>query len=48
MRSRGLSLDKAKKMLLNSFLNEMIQPINIISYTENIKNKINNWLENVN
>ena len=48
LRSRGINLKEAKKILLNGFLNEIITPIDIISYNNKINKKINNWLYNVN
>ena len=44
LRTRGLSLNKAKKMLLEGFLNEFIDSIGNNEATKNLKNKINDWL----
>jgi len=44
LRTRGLSLEEAKKMLLEGFLNEFIDSIGNNKVTKNLKNKINNWL----
>ena len=43
MRSRGLSLEAAKKMLLEGFLNEFIDSIKNKEFSVKLKNKINNW-----
>ena len=44
LRTRGLSLKKAKKILLEGFLNEFIDSIGSNKIISNLKNKINNWL----
>ena len=48
LRSRGIDLKEAKKILLMGFLNEIIKPLDIKSYNSSINKKINNWLYNVN
>ena len=48
LRSRGINLKEAKKILLSSFLNEIINPLDIIFYNNSINKKINKWLYNVN
>jgi len=44
LRTRGLNLKQAKKMLLEGFLNEFIDSIGNNQINENLKHKINNWL----
>ena len=48
LRSRGISLKNAEKILLNGFLNEVTTLISDLSYGEDINKKINEWLTNVN
>tara|TARA_Y100001960_G_scaffold304695_1_gene358134 strand:- start:164 stop:1348 length:1185 start_codon:yes stop_codon:yes gene_type:complete len=48
IRSRGISLKDAHKLLLNGFLNEFTSSISDSSFKENISKKINDWLSNVN
>ena len=48
LRSRGIKLEDAKKMLLNGFLNETIDSININFFKKNINKKFNRWLIDVN
>ena len=48
IRSRGISLKDAHKLLLNGFLNEFTSSILDSSFKENISKKINDWLSNVN
>ena len=48
LRSRGINLKDAKKILLNGFLNEALNPIENILYINTIKDNINKWLLNVN
>ena len=48
LRSRGISLKNAEKILLNGFLNEVTTLIRDLSYCHNITKKIDEWLVNVN
>ena len=48
IRSRGISLNNAHKILLNGFLNEVTSLMSDLSYGENITKKIDEWLANVN
>ena len=48
LRSRGISLKNAEKILLNGFLNEVTTLISNLSYCHNITKKIDEWLANVN
>ena len=45
LRSRGINLQNAQKMLLNAFLNENIDTINDIIVKEDIKIKVNSWIK---
>ena len=48
IRSRGISLKNAEKILLNGFLNEVTTLMSDLSYGQNITKKIDEWLANVN
>ena len=48
LRSRGISLQKAKKMLLHAFLNEILDTIGNESVKNNIQNEVYSWIKNVN
>jgi len=48
LRSRGISLKNAEKILLNGFLNEVTTLMSDLSYEQNITKKIDGWLANVN
>ena len=45
LRSRGINLKNAQKMLLNAFLNECIDTINNIIVKNDIKIKANSWIK---
>ena len=48
LRSRGISLKNAEKILLNGFLNEVTTLMSDLSYGKNITKKIDEWLTNAN
>ena len=48
LRSRGISLQKAKKILLHAFLNEILDTIGNESVKNNIQNEVYSWIKNVN
>ena len=48
LRSRGISLKNAEKILLNGFLNEIVILMSDLSYGKNITKKVDEWLSNVN
>ena len=44
LRSRGIHLDEAKKILLHAFLNDIIDSIANENISLNLKEKINSWV----
>ena len=48
MRSRGIELSECKKLMLYGFSNSIIDKIDSEPIKQEIKNKINTWLLNVN
>ena len=48
MQSRGIKLEQAKKMLLNSFLFNLINKIEDQKSLSLINNQIDLWINNVN
>ena len=46
LRSRGINLDNAKQILLNAFLNDIIDNIKSEEINLNIKEKTNFWIDN--
>ena len=48
MQSRGIKLEQAKKMLINSFLSNLINKIKDQKALKIINNQINSWIKNVN
>ena len=47
MQSRGIKIDQAKKMLINSFLSNLISEIKNKEILKMINNQINAWIKNV-
>ena len=47
MQSRGIKIDQAKKMLINSFLSNLISDIKNKEILKMINNQINAWIKNV-
>ena len=47
MQSRGIKIDQAKKMLINSFLSNLISEIKNKEILKMINNQINTWIKNV-
>lgn len=47
MQSRGIKIDQAKKMLINSFLSNLISEIKNKEILKIINNQINTWIKNV-
>ena len=45
LRSRGISLDESKNILLNGFVNEVTDKVSIPSLKINLINQINDWME---
>ena len=45
LRSRGISLDDSKNILLNGFVNEITDKISIPSLKMNLINQITRWME---
>ena len=45
LRSRGISLDDSKNILLNGFINEITDKISIPSLQTNLINQITNWMK---
>ena len=45
LRSRGISLDDSKNILLNGFVNEITDKISIPSLKTNLLNQITNWMK---
>ena len=46
LRSRGINLDNAKQILLNAFLNDIIDNIKNEEINLNIKEQTNLWINN--
>ena len=47
MQSRGIKLEQAKKILLNSFLSNLIDEIKDEEALKTITEQINSWIKNV-
>jgi len=45
LRSRGISLDESKNILLNGFVNEVTDKVSIPSLRANLINQINDWMK---
>ena len=45
LRARGISSDDSRNILLNGFVNEIIDKTSIPSLKTNIANQITNWME---
>ena len=46
LRSRGINLENAKKMLMHAFLNEIVDSLDNENIKNDIQKKINSWIKN--
>ena len=45
LRSRGISIDESRSILLNGFINEIIEQVSIPSLKLNLMDSIRDWMQ---